>query len=239
MTILFISLDARGGKKTVAAADAGIQCLDVKAKSLGPGVRRDDEPRVLHALGQHGRYQQRGMISTLMAIIVLVVSLLAALALMRSVDTSNTVAGSLTFRQSALQAAEAAYVDAQQKITFTQPNSDNDQSNLGYYAEPQPATSRSTGDIPDMLVNLTSGFQKISDTNGNTIYYVVERLCPSSGAATPTRCIVPGASLLGGSLANQNSDNLTFSNGAYAAFRLTVRVDGPKNTTAYVQTFMR
>ena len=239
MTILFISPDARSGKKTVAPANAGVQCLGAKAESLGSGVRRNDEPRVLRALGKHDRYRQRGMISTLMAIIVLVVSLLAALALMRSVDTSNTIAGSLTFRQSALQGAEAAYVDAQQKITFTQPNSDNDQANLGYYAEPQPATTRSTGDIPDVLVNKTSGSIATVSSNGNTISYVVERLCPSSGAATPTRCIVPGASLLGGSLANQNSANLPFSNGAYAAFRLTVRVDGPKNTTAYVQTFMR
>lgn len=187
------------------------------------------------------RFRQRGMISTLMAIIVLVVSLLAALALMRSVDTSNTIAGSLTFRQSALQEAEQAYVDAQQKITFTQPNSDNDNAALGYYAEPQPATSRSAGDIPDVLIKQTSGsIATASSSNGNTITYVVERLCPSSGAATPLRCIVPGASLLGGSLSNQNSDNLTFSNGAYVAFRLTVRVDGPgKKTTAYVQTFMR
>lgn len=180
------------------------------------------------------------MISTLMAIIVLVVSLLAALALMRSVDTSTTIAGSLTFRQGALQEAERAYVHAQQNITFTQPNSDNDNSTLGYYAEPQPATSRSSGDIPDVLVKQTSGFVTVpGNTNGNTVTYVVERLCPSSGAATPTKCIVPGASLLGGSSANQNSDNLTFSNGAYAAFRLTVRVDGQKGTTAYVQTFMR
>lgn len=184
--------------------------------------------------------RQNGMISTLMAIIVLVVSLLAALALMRSVDTSNTIAGSLTFRQSALQEAEQAYVDAQQKITFTQPNSDNDQTGLGYYAEPQPATSRPSGDIPDILVNKTSGsIASLTGSNGSKIYYVVERLCPTSGTATPLTCIVPGASLLGGSLANQNSDNLTFSNGAYAAFRLTVRVDGQKGTTAYVQTFMR
>ena len=187
-----------------------------------------------------GRRRQGGMISTLMAIIVLVVSLLAALALMRSVDTSTTIAGSLTFRQSALQEAERAYVHAQQNITFTQPTSDNDQSSLGYYAEPQPATSRSSGDIPDMLVKQTSGFTKVpGGTNGNTVTYVVERLCPSSGAATPTKCIVPGATAMGGSSANQNSDNLTFSNGAYAAFRLTVRVDGQKGATAYVQTFMR
>lgn len=188
-------------------------------------------------------FLQAGMISTLMALIVLVASLLAAIALMRSVDTSNTIAGSLTFRQGALQEAERAYVDAQQKITFTQPNSDTDNPGLGYYAEPQPATTRSAGDIPNVLVNnVTGSVAKVAslNTNDNQVTYVVERLCPAAGAASATTCIVPGASLLGGSSSNQSSDNLTpFDNGAYAAFRLTVRVTGPKGTIAYVQTVMR
>lgn len=190
-----------------------------------------------------GSHRQKGMISTLLALIVLVISLLAAMALMRSVDTSNTVAGSLTFRQAALQEAERAYVDAQQRITFAQPASDTDHASLGYYAEPQPATARSAGDIPNVLVKETSGsIGTVTpiNSNDNNVSYVVERLCPSSGAATTTACIVPGASLLGGSSSNQTSDNLSpFNNGAYAAFRLTVRVDGKKGTTAYVQTVIR
>ena len=183
------------------------------------------------------------MISTLIALIVLVTSLLAAIALMHAVDTSNTIAGSLTFRQGVLQEAERAYVDAQQKITFLQPTSDNDQATLGYYAEPQPATARSAGDVPNVLVNKVSGsIGSVTplNSNDNSVTYVVERLCPTSGAASVTACIVPGASILGGTLSNQSSDSLVpFDNGAYAAFRLTVRVDGPKGTTAYVQTILR
>ncbi|MBB6244378.1 hypothetical protein [Rhodanobacter sp. MP1X3] len=193
---------------------------------------------------RHGRrYRQQGMVSTLIALIVLVVSLLAAMALMRSVDTSNTIAGSLTFRQGVLQEAERAYVDAQQKITFTQPTSDTDNAPLGYYAEPQPATARSAGDVPNVLVNAVSGsIGSVTPLNStdNSVTYVVERLCPTSGAATVTGCIVSGASLLGATSSNQTSDNLTpFDNGAYAAFRLTVRVNGSKGTSAYVQTILR
>jgi Tfp pilus assembly protein PilV len=185
-------------------------------------------------------FRQQGMISTLMAVIVLVVSLLAAMALMRSVDTSTSIATTLTFRQSALQEAERAYVDAQQNITFAEPTSDNDQASLGYYAELQPATSRSAGDIPDVLVNKTSGsIASVSSSNGNTISYVVERLCPAAGTASASICIVPGATTPGGSMANQTSDNNTFNSSPNAAFRLTVRVDGPKGTTAYVQTMLR
>ena len=49
------------------------------------------------------------MISMLIAVIVLVATLLAAIALMRSVDTANVVAGSMTFRQGGVQEAEKAY----------------------------------------------------------------------------------------------------------------------------------
>lgn len=188
------------------------------------------------------RHRQRGIVSTLIALIVLVVSLLAALALMRSVDTSTVVAGSLTFRQAVLQEAERAYVDALQNITFSQPTSDADNASLGYYAEPQLATARSAGDIPNVLVNQTSGIATVTPINSsdNSVTYVVERLCSAAGTATTSGCIVPGASLLGGSSSNQTSDSLTpFDNGASAAFRLTVRVNGKKGTVAYVQTILR
>jgi type IV pilus assembly protein PilX len=186
-------------------------------------------------------HRQKGMVSTLIALIVLVTSLLAAMALMRSVDTSNTVAGSLTFRQAVLQEAERAYVDAQQNITFSQPTSDADVASLGYYAEPQPATARSAGDIPNVLVNQTSGYATVTpiDSKDNSVIYVVERLCSAAGSATTSSCIVPGASISGGSSSNQTSDNLTFSNGTSAAFRLTVRVTSQKGAVAYVQTIMR
>ena len=183
--------------------------------------------------------RQQGMISTLMAVIVLVVSLLAAMALMRSVDTSTTIATTLTFRQSALQEAERAYVDAQQHITFTPPDSDIDHDKLGYYAAPQPATARTDGDIPDMLLSKSAGYATVASDNGNTISYVVERLCPSPGAATAAICIVPGATTRGGNVSNQSSDNNVFNTSPNVAFRLTVRVDGPKGTTAYVQTILR
>ena len=189
--------------------------------------------------------QQRGMISTLIAIVVLVVTLLAAVALMRSVDTSNTIAGSLTFRQGVVQEAERAYVDAIQNINFGEPTSDSDLAASGYYAEPQTATARPDGDIPNILVNgTTTSIRTVpalaTVNNDDTVTYVVERLCPVAGPAGPTTCIVPGASILGGSVSNQSKDNgPPFVSGAYAAFRLTVKVTGSKGTSGYVQTILR
>jgi Tfp pilus assembly protein PilX len=189
------------------------------------------------------RKRQQGMVSILIAIIVLVVTLLAAVALLRSVDTSNSIAGSLAFRQAVLQEASRAYGDARAKITYSEPTSDADHKAVGYYATPQSATIRPDKDIPDILVNETSGsvvaMTPLAPTD-NHVFYVVERLCPTVGAAVASTCVAPGASIQGGSVSNQTKDNgPPFSSGVSAAFRLSVRVDGPKGAVAYVQTIMR
>lgn len=192
--------------------------------------------------GRHGPRNQRGMIATLLAIIVLVVTVLAAVALMRSVDTSNTIAGRVAFRQTVIQEAALAYEDAKAKIIFNEPTSDNNVTNLGYYATPQAATVRTDKDLPDVLVNETAGGigTVLGVTSGDKVFYVVERLCPNIGPADPKTCIVPGASIQGGSVSNQTKDNgPPFTSGAYAAFRLSVKVVGPKNTVGYVQSVMR
>ena len=56
--------------------------------------------------------RQRGVISTLIAIIVLLITLMAAVALKRSVDTGSSIAGRLGFKQQVTQEAELAYQDA-------------------------------------------------------------------------------------------------------------------------------
>lgn len=188
-----------------------------------------------------GPRREKGVVATLLAVIVLVATLLAAVALMRSIDTSNTIAGSLAFRQSVLQEATRAYVDAKTKINFSEPTSDTDQTATQYYASLQPSDSRG---IPTVLTSgVSSGsLQALPQevTNGNKVFYVVERMCPTAGAADPTTCIVPGATITGGSSSNQTKDNgPPFATGAFASFRLTVMVQGPQNTVGYVQTMLR
>jgi type IV pilus assembly protein PilX len=182
------------------------------------------------------RATQRGVVSTLIALIVLVVSLLAALALMRSVDTSNTIAGTLTFRQSSLQEAERAYVQATSTITWTEPASDANVPGQGYYASPQPFDT-TRPDLPQILTTGTSGWASLpEDSTNSQVDYVVERLCSAAGAVTATNCVVPGATSLGGDVGGNQAD--TTPPPTTAAYRLTVRVKGSKNTVAYVQTML-
>lgn len=191
------------------------------------------------------RRRQRGVISVLIALVVLVVTLLAAMALMRSIDTSNTIAGSMSFRQGAMQEAERAYSAAKDNTAlYAEPSSDNDQPTLGYYAMPQAATLRPDKDIPDILVNATCPSKVVAClpalSTDNTVAYVIERLCPAEGPLSADTCIVPGAKIQGGSVSNQTKDNgSVFAPGAYAAFRLSVKVSNPRGSTAYVQTVMR
>jgi type IV pilus assembly protein PilX len=186
------------------------------------------------------RSTQRGIISTLIAIIVLVVTLMAAIALMRSVDTSNTIAGSLTFRQGVLQEGERAYVDATSKITWTEPATDANNTALGYYASPLTADT-TRPDLPAILTPSTAstatGVVTLpEDSTNNTVSYVVERMCSAAGAVSAANCIVPGAPALGGQTGGNGSD--TTPPPTTPAYRLTVRIQGPKGTLAFVQTML-
>jgi Tfp pilus assembly protein PilX len=194
---------------------------------------------------QGGPSRQKGMIATLIALVVLVVTLIAVVALMHSVDSANTVAGSMSFRQAVLQEAERAYTEAKALSVYSPPGSDTDgTAQSGYFAEVQPA-STVRKDLPDAIYNLD--INKVHTLvlgtvdNGNNVYYMIERLCPAGGAATLTTCIVPGKALTGGTSSNTTSDpGIPFNTtGSAAAYRLTVRVNGPKNAVAFVQTIMR
>lgn len=182
-----------------------------------------------------GPRHQRGMISTIIALIVLVVTLMAAVALMRSVDTSNTIAGSLSFRQGVTQESERAYQATLANATmFTGSNGEADNTTIGYYASTLAVDSRG---IPTLLTNQTGGL--VMTGTQNIVRYVIERLCPNAGKAlktAPNACLAPSAAITGGSTTGNQGG---FTAGALAAYRLTVRVDGPKNAVGYVQTVIR
>jgi len=183
------------------------------------------------------RHRQRGVVSTLIAVIVLMVTLLAAVALLRSVDTSNTLAGNIAFKQLTTQEAEFAYKDMlnNQGLFSGQPGLG--EANLGtwYFASLQPVDSRG---VPTTLLTLNNGAVPANYTGQDKIHYVVERMCPTTGPAltvAPNQCVVPGATVTGGSTSGNQGG---FAGSALAGYRLTVRIDGPKGATTYVQTIL-
>ncbi|NII74124.1 Tfp pilus assembly protein PilX [Dyella sp. SG562] len=181
--------------------------------------------------------RQRGVISTVIAVIVLLITLMAAVALMRSVDTGNSIAGRLGFKQQVTQEAELAYQDAVAgAAAYLGQAGEADKADIGYYATPQASDARG---IPTALIASTAGKRLQAPDTKDDIRYTVERLCPQAGPAltvAPNACLVPAATINGGSTSGNQGG---FGSGAQAAYRLTVRVEGPKHAVSYVQTIMR
>lgn len=199
------------------------------------------------------RQSNRGIV-LIMALIVLVAMTLGAVALVRSVYTSNVIAGNLAFQQSATHSADAGVEAA---IAWLESNTGQpaasgatvacissllacDQKSAGYLARRQdPGSQQSWRDF--WQTTLSSNAKTLAkDSAGNTVYYIIQRLCTSQGSAqdTSNECLTsPRASAgtcAGGSSCDSQRDNLAGVGQVY--YRITVKVVGPRNTESFTQT---
>lgn len=184
---------------------------------------------------RHCFAKQRGVV-LFFALIALVVMSLAAVALIRSVDTNTMIAGNLGFKQSATASADSGVETA---ITWigTQATLDNNSTTDGYYAT-STDNAKTLADASAKMATGT-GISAGTDSSGNTISYVIQRMCKITGPAIDTQCLFgpPGDDPnskkdcpYGGCLNPAPSDSLMY--------RVTVKVAGPKNTVSYTQAFV-
>lgn len=174
---------------------------------------------------------QRGVV-LFFALIALVAMSLAAVALIRSVDTNSMIAGNLSFKQSSILSADRgaevaiAWLSAQ-----TTAGLGNNAAANGYYAT-MLADAKTLVDASGVAGTIAN-----PDANGNTITYVVQRMCRATGVPTPEqlaqRCST-GPSRNQDDLSNPDQPPQIMSGMVY---RITARVVGPKNTVSYIQTF--
>lgn len=181
------------------------------------------------------------------ALIALVVMTLAAVALIRSVDTNTLIAGNLAFKQSATSSGDAGTEAA---IIWLQANLgslDNSNAAAGYY--------NSLNQALDLTAQNWSiiGSPAVQDSAGNTVRYVIQRLCnhPAAKAAQPnsdvpitvseTNCILtdspPPSSGMNVLAATEACASCTTTGGG-AIYRITAQVTGPRNTISYIQAFV-
>lgn len=131
--------------------------------------------------------KQRGVV-LFFALIALVVMSLAAVALIRSVDTSTLIAGNLAFKQSATSTGDTGAEAAINWLSATQlANTALDVYTIashplnvttaanGYYSNADPALSLTNG-TGIQWTNADSASAG-TDGNGNTIRYVIQRMC--------------------------------------------------------------
>ena len=200
------------------------------------------------------RRRQRG-VTLFIALIVLVAMTMAAVAMMRSVDTATVVAGNIGFRQSAVNAADqgvqAAY--AWLGATFKTPAINDDDVANGYFSSVAP------GEAPDWYTNSASWANAFNlplscpatgstttDCAGNTVSYVIHRMCPVVKCAPNATCSgvtnVCGQTLsstaVSGEGVEQGAPNF-FTTPPSTHYRVTVRSTGPRASIAYVQTMLR
>jgi len=181
------------------------------------------------------RHKQQGVVLVI-ALIALVAISLTAVALMRTVDTSNVVSGNIAFNEAAIQmadiGAEQAYaeIDAEpDPMVFT---------GKAYYfpnysaispVSRLPTQAGTWKAVPSSSVNLS----------GYAVQYMVERMCVGTAnfqeGPTFTKCkAAPLYDTAGILLADANNIPLPVGKLFY---RITVQVNGPRNTRALSQFF--
>lgn len=184
------------------------------------------------------RARQEG-IALIVALIMLVAMTLAAIALVRSVDTSNIIAGNLAFKQSATHSGDLGIESA---ITWLEANNTGTTLHAnsiasGYAASRQdPGASQSWNDFWTVLANNNQVVTLPADASGDTVSYAIQRLCNAVGdpASPATGCQVsPSASSTANSSQDSGSIALLYNSQVY--YRITSRVTGPRNTVDYVQ----
>jgi Tfp pilus assembly protein PilX len=167
-------------------------------------------------------------VTMLVVLVLLSVMLLGALALARITEIGTLASGNSAFREASLQASEVG-LNTAYMATRGIAVSAEDTSLAGWYWSTMQATD--TQGIPnvdfDAAPELVVGNYRVR--------YVVERLCNTSPVTnTMQQCLVKEVPQIESSKAGQESIDPPNSR----QFRVTVRVTGPKETQAWIQSLV-
>ncbi|SMF95402.1 hypothetical protein SAMN02949497_2765 [Methylomagnum ishizawai] len=185
---------------------------------------------------------KQGGVVLMITLIVLVAMSLAGLALTRTVDTSNLIAGNLAAQQSAIQAGDTgieAAVDWLESKSLAPVVLQTNSSADGYSASWQPPLAAGQ----DWAAYWTDVLSVIAvvlpqDASGNTVSYAIQRLCTMTGPPSVAGCMTPpNSSADNGN--SQVSQSPQFDVNTAQYYRVTVQIVGPRNTVGYVQAIIQ
>lgn len=198
--------------------------------------------------------KQRGVV-LFFALIAMLAMSLAAVALIRSVDTSTMIAGNLAFKQAATSSGDTGVENAINWLAALDAANSNlnvlsdathpfniDAPLNGYYSNMNPAISLTDG--TGIQWDNTDSVLVGTDASGNTVRYVIQRMCRTANVA-----IQNGSCLFSSGIVDDNGQQIPLpqdvcegagcpSAGQTPQIRITTRTDGPRNTVSYVQTFV-
>ncbi|GIZ50425.1 pilus assembly PilX family protein [Noviherbaspirillum aridicola] len=202
--------------------------------------------------------RQEGVV-LLIAVVVLVAMTMAALGLVRSIDTGNQVAGNLAFKQAATAAADIGTQAAIDWLTARvgTPDVNEDMPTQAYYATSQDSLditgTRAAADRAqvDWDANNCRGRPNssciapsaaIDAGAGNEVRYLIHRLCSSPGSPAAEGNSCANYQSRASSAPNKDGFDETnwqrFEPPPVPYYRITSRVKGPRNTVSYVETIV-
>lgn len=168
----------------------------------------------VHTRQSNARRGQRG-VSLFFALTALTGLSLAAVAMMRNADTSTVVAGNIGFHDAAVQSSDLAFEAAVTWLaTFSKTSASyNDAVGSNYYASIASSMEPSSGRL-----SASTGAVLVDSATGNTLRYVIERLCSATGVPNRVNCLM--------------EDSVS------PLFRVTTLVTGPRNTSETIQHYV-
>jgi len=200
--------------------------------------------------------RQRG-VALFFALVCMAAIMLAATILVRSVDTATLIAGNLAFQQSATRSGDGGTEAAISWLNTTQAANgtvnvltdtthpfNNDNAAIGYYSSLDTGRSLTAATGTRFVWDNTDSRLVGTDTAGNTIRYIIQRMCRVANAAVANaNCLFSSATLDTNGQHVQLPQEVCNGPGCPVAgqtpqIRITSRVTGPKNTVSYVQTFV-
>lgn len=188
---------------------------------------------------------QQGVV-LFVALIALVVMSLAAVALIRSVDTNTLITGNLSFKQSSVIASDQGIEEAlvrlnDQAIANIDVLNTSSAAN-GYFATFLAPASPNLDDIAVLKDDATWAANSISvaSVGSEAIRVIVQRMCRNELAPTKETCLFGEEEIGTGSKGVKDATEAGAKiNGAQSPmYRVTVRSVGAKNTVSYTQTYV-
>lgn len=199
-----------------------------------------------HSFQQVFKRAQQGVV-LMVTLVSLIILLLTATALFRSVDTSTLIAGNLALRQAAVAAGDKAIADAVTVLANLQAAGaatnqwqvlahplNNTNAGLAYYSFANPAVNlMADATWADGVSSALSN----ADRGANRSRYIIQRMCRTENQLpTSEDCLL--------NFIDKDDDSKKTGSGTVArdknsvVYRITARVTGPRNTVSYVQAFV-
>jgi type IV pilus assembly protein PilX len=203
-----------------------------------------------------GRIQpsrQRGVV-LMIALIMLVAMTLGGIALVRSVNITNIIAGNLAFQQGATNSGDTGIEVA---VSWLEANNGAtlyiSTAAQGYTATRQDPVAGQNWDTfwRTVLVNQAVTVNPAAagtfmayaasapNSAGNTVSFAIQRLCaqPLPPSAAGAGCSQPPATISTGS-SSKGAGVVALTYGSQVYYRITSRIAGPRNTVSYVQAIV-